>query len=86
MRPSALTVKCRQGVSIARRRDHADEATGAVLIGNVVQLAQQASVIGLVAGIGRQLISRFSGSQLLVLCVARRAHAGRTTKRIHFES
>ncbi len=55
----SATVKRRHRVPVARRRNHTDKASGAVFVGNVVQFAQQASVIGLIAGIGRRLISLF---------------------------
>src|SRR5271166_6571992 len=45
-------VKRRQRVSIAGHRDHADEAGGALLVGNIVKFAQQARIVGLVGGIG----------------------------------
>src|SRR5208337_5472994 len=47
--------KGRQRVSIAGHRNHADKAAGAILVGNIVELTQQASIVRLVAGIGRVL-------------------------------
>src|SRR5271157_5759842 len=45
--------KGRQRVSIAGHRNHADKASGAILVGNIVELTQQASIVRLVAGIGQ---------------------------------
>src|SRR5664279_5665900 len=39
--PFGLAMKCRQGVSVARHGNHADEASGAVFVRNFMQLAQQ---------------------------------------------
>ena len=43
-----FAVECCQSVSIARHGNHSNEAASAVLVGNIVQFAQQSSVVGLV--------------------------------------
>jgi len=49
--PFGLAVKGGQSVSVARSRNYADKAGRAKFIWNIMQLAQQASVIGLVVRI-----------------------------------
>src|SRR5271166_6507002 len=49
----SAAVKGRQRVAVPRDRDHADKTAGTILVGNIVQLAQQASVVRFVAGIRR---------------------------------
>src|SRR5271157_697621 len=51
----SAAVEGRQRVSIAGHCNHADKASGAILVGNLVELTQQASIVRLVAGIGRVL-------------------------------
>src|SRR5271165_5615802 len=43
-----LAVKRRQRVSVARNGNHTDEAAGAVLVRNIVQLAQEPLIVGFV--------------------------------------
>jgi len=43
-----LAVESCQSVSVARNRDHADKTADAVLVGNVVEFAQQTRIVGFV--------------------------------------
>src|SRR5271167_3793243 len=47
--PLGAAVKGCEGVSTARRCDDADKAADAVFVGDVVQLPQQAGIVGLVS-------------------------------------
>ena len=66
-----LAVKCRESMPVAGDSDHANEAAGAVLIRNVVQLAQQAGIVGLVVGV----------AGFVVRTCARRRRSGPSARR-----
>src|SRR5271165_558486 len=79
-------VKSRQRMSVARRRDDADKAASAVLVRDVVQLPQQAGIVGLVGGsvalLGRSLaFVRCPGA--FIGRVARRTDTGSATERVN---
>src|SRR5215469_919153 len=74
-------VKRRERVAIARGGDHADEAPGAEFVRYVVQLSQQAGVVGFVIGVARMF-----GSVVLVRCIPGRTHARRAFEGVDFKS
>src|SRR5271157_470421 len=91
----SAALKRRQSVSIAGHCNHADKAAGAVFLGNIVELTQQASIVRLVAGIGRVLrrIATPGGATpallgdpvVLIGGVACRANPGRAAERVNLQ-
>src|ERR1039458_327018 len=70
-----------QSVAVAGRGDSADEPAGAVFVGNLVQLAQQARVVGFV-GRGQRQLRRVG----LVGSIARGANPWSAAQRVDFEA
>src|SRR5208337_1818513 len=77
----SLALKRRQGVAIAGDGNHADEAAGTVFVGDIVQLAQQTGVVGLVIG-----VSGVFGDVMFVGGIARGADTWRALQGVNFKA
>src|SRR5271166_5038654 len=77
----SLAVKCRQRVSVAGDGDDADEAAGTVFVGDIMQLAQQTGVVGLIVG-----VSGVFGDVMFVGGIARGADTWRAVQGVNLKA